>query len=115
MLGNELRFLSNGRQMSIEDLADLIASRVASLVTVEVKQHLAPPRITQANPKATVASVRDSTQLLGLSRSTLWKLIKEKRLETVRLGRRTLIRMESIERLLTEGIREDRPGRQNKQ
>jgi excisionase family DNA binding protein len=115
MWGIELRLLSNGRQVSLEDLADLIAARVASRVTVEVKQHLAPPRITQANPKTTVASVRDATQLLGLSRSTLWKLIKEKRLETVRLDRRTLIRMESIERLLTEGIREDRPRRQNKQ
>jgi excisionase family DNA binding protein len=111
MLSIELRLLSNGRQISIEDFADLVAAKVAGHVTLELKQHLEPPRITQANPKATVASVRDATQLLGLSRSTLWKLIKEKRLETVRLGRRTLVRIESIQRVLTDGIPEERQAR----
>jgi len=46
----------------------------------------------------TVATAR---KLSGLGNTTLWRLIKQRQLETVRVGRRTLITYRSLEALLT--------------
>jgi hypothetical protein len=40
-------------------------------------------------------------KITGLGLTTLWKLGKERRIELVRIGRRTLITMRSLEALLT--------------
>ena len=45
----------------------------------------------------TVATAR---KLSGLGNTTLWRLIKERQLETVHVGRRTLITFRSLEALL---------------
>ena len=45
----------------------------------------------------TVATAR---KLSGLGNTTLWRLIKERQLEAVRVGRRTLITYRSLEALL---------------
>lgn len=51
----------------------------------------------------TVATV---CALTGLGPTTVWQLIKEGRLEVARIGRRTLVRYTSLERLLeSEGKR----------
>lgn len=47
-------------------------------------------------------SIKDTAQLLGIGRSTIYRLIGEVQLETVKLGNRTLIKSASI-RALTEG------------
>ena len=47
-------------------------------------------------------SVNEATQLLSLGRTTVYSLIKEQRLATIKLGRRTLITTQSI-RALIEG------------
>jgi excisionase family DNA binding protein len=50
-------------------------------------------------------SVPAAAKLLGLSRSTVWRYIQEKRIETIHLGpRSTRIRMETINRLVKRGI-----------
>jgi excisionase family DNA binding protein len=45
-------------------------------------------------------SVKDAAKALGLGRTSIYALIKEGRLETFKLGRRTLIKAESIRRLV---------------
>lgn len=45
-------------------------------------------------------SVNDTAKALGLGRTSIYSLISEGRLEAFKLGRRTLIRVESIRRLI---------------
>lgn len=48
-------------------------------------------------------SVKGAAQTLSLGRTSIYALIKEGRLETVKLGRRTLIKTASIRALLSHG------------
>jgi hypothetical protein len=54
---------------------------------------------TGLNPLAVTFPTAKRLSSLGLT--TLWKLAKERRIEVVRVGRRTLIVWSSLEKLLT--------------
>lgn len=43
------------------------------------------------------ASIRETGSVLGLGRSTIYRMINEGQLETVKIGSRTLVRIASIE------------------
>ncbi len=45
-------------------------------------------------------SITDAARVLGLGRTSIYALIKEGRLETVKLGSRHLVKAESIRRLV---------------
>ncbi|WP_245656325.1 helix-turn-helix domain-containing protein [Novosphingobium naphthalenivorans] len=45
-------------------------------------------------------SITEATKALGLGRTSIYALINEGRLETVKIGRRRLIKVESIRQLL---------------
>lgn len=47
-------------------------------------------------------SVKDAAKALSLGRTSIYALIKEGRLETVKLGRRTLIKVQSVRALLAD-------------
>lgn len=47
-------------------------------------------------------SINDAANHLGVGRTNLYNLIKEGRLVTVKIGRRTLVKMSSIETLIRE-------------
>src|SRR5438128_2270031 len=58
-------------------------------------------RFSSSSSLLKVVNVPDGAKLLGLSRSTLWRYMQERRIETVRLGSRmTRIRMETINRIV---------------
>lgn len=52
-----------------------------------------------------LASIAEAGKMLSLGRTTIYRLIEEKELEVVRIGRRTLIRTDSIRRLAGENPR----------
>ncbi len=56
---------------------------------------------------AILASIPDAQRALGIGRSTAYRLIDEGRLETVKIGRRTLIRVSSIRALAGEPASRD--------
>lgn len=45
-------------------------------------------------------SINDTAKLLSLGRTSIYAMIADGRLEAFRLGRRRLVRMESIKRLV---------------
>ena len=45
-------------------------------------------------------SINDAVKMLGLGRTSVYELIKDGRLDAFKLGRRTLVRVESIRRLV---------------
>ena len=46
--------------------------------------------------KAILKSIPDAQRALGIGRTTAYRLIDEGKLETVKIGRRTLVRIASI-------------------
>jgi excisionase family DNA binding protein len=61
----------------------------------------------QANIVRTWLSYKEAEQLVGLSRTTLWKLISAGEIEHRRIGRAVRINRESLERYMrqdTEGF-----------
>lgn len=86
----QLRQQAQGLPVSEADiarLAEAIAMRSATTV----------PR-----PSPELVSIKEASRLLGLGRSTIYVLINEGRLQTRRIGRRTLIPRTAIEALLGE-------------
>lgn len=47
-------------------------------------------------------SINETARLLSLGRTSIYAMIKDGRLEAFKLGRRTLIRADSIHRLMEE-------------
>lgn len=45
-------------------------------------------------------SIKDTARTLGLGRTMVYALIAEGRLEAIKIGRRTLVRVDSIRRLV---------------
>ena len=55
-------------------------------------------------------SINDTVRMLGVGRTSIYEMIKDGRLEALKLGRRTLIKTDSIRRLVdgpVEAIRVD--------
>ena len=71
---------------------------------------IGPSKFERATPlTVTVATAK---RLSGLGNTTIWALIKDQTLETVHVGRRTLITYRSLETLLTPCLApQARPGR----
>lgn len=53
------------------------------------------------SPKPIAVTIPMTRKISGLGNTTVWKLIAEKKLATVNVGRRKLVIYESLERLLT--------------
>lgn len=64
------------------------------------------PRSDQSNFRIKIGAVTVSQlcDLLGIGRTTAYRLIRENRLEVLKLGRRTLITARSIDALVAQSI-----------
>jgi hypothetical protein len=80
---------------------------------------MSPDTIPDADPRSLrplTVTLLDARRISGLGPTTLWKLLKEGRLEAVHIGRRTLITLRSLEKLLDPAASPPRrkPGRPRK-
>jgi excisionase family DNA binding protein len=53
----------------------------------------------ETNMEPLVISINDTAKALGVGRSSIYSLIKDGRLESIKIGRRTLLTTASINRL----------------
>ena len=64
--------------------------------------------ISTANPASSLrpftVTVDTARRISGLGNTTVWKLIRERKLETVHVGRRTLVTVRSLEALLAPSV-----------
>ena len=56
-------------------------------------------------PQPRAHNFREGQRILGVSRSTFYRLEAANKIKLLRIGRRTLIPADEIERLLKEGVR----------
>ena len=110
MITVEMRFMANGREVSLEEVAATVAEQVVRRIGREMRQQAeALPRTLPINssdkdlePRA--VSVLEAARLLSISEAALRKFIGQKRLHAVHIGGRVLIPMDAIKKALEHGI-----------
>ncbi len=112
MLTVELKFKEGEREMSFDRLADAFALKIA----VALREHLLKDTPIQRDeeqlitkngttpqpPKA--VNITDAAMLLCISPVTLRLYATEGRIRVTHIGRRVVVPMESIEKVLREGV-----------
>lgn len=83
------------RSTSAPDPAEVMVQRIVQGVTQRVA---AQP----AEPRAHALSLKDAAKMIGISRSTLYRLVGEGWLPTARVGSRVLVKRSDVEALFNE-------------
>jgi excisionase family DNA binding protein len=68
----------------------------------QTEKRLSSDSATREAIERLALSVKDAARLLGLGRSTIYRLIGEGELQTIKLGNRTLIKMASLRSLIDD-------------
>lgn len=115
MFDVQVRFLVSGRPVALEGFVDSVLGEIARRVRVEV-QGLPQGRLTlqgspslaqdgeRKEPKRLAVGVDEAAKLLGLSPFTIRNYIAGGKVRAVRVGRRVLVPMEVLERVMIEGL-----------
>ena len=112
MLSIEVRLRVDGRDVSLDRFAEAFAGRVAKDIGSEIERRLGgmkfpdrmpvEPQQKLAEPKA--VGINEAARLLGVSPRTVHLYISQGKIRAVRFGRRVLVPMESIQKVLKEGV-----------
>jgi excisionase family DNA binding protein len=112
MLSIEIRFAMEDKEVSVGSLIEDIVRQLRASVRDEISRVLAG-RETQSDATSPVAmgepsrqavSVREAARLLSLSRRTIENYIASKAIRAVRVGRRFLVPMKSVNEGAMRGI-----------
>jgi excisionase family DNA binding protein len=60
---------------------------------------------TNSEERRRALSIQETARTCGLSRATIYRLIEQKKLATLKIGSRRLVRPEAIDALLSEGAK----------
>lgn len=108
----DLARMTDELRRRLYELADDYDARAREMESLAAKlpaekklSPLSPPEKTGAQPLT--LSIKDAARMLGLGRTAIYRLIGEQRLKTVKIGNRTLIKTESIERLVEQSLASD--------
>jgi len=112
MLSVEITFLMQGREVSVDSFVESILREVRALVREEIsrtflkneQQSCDSPREVNSKIPRQAVSVRETARLLSISPRTLDKYVALKVIRTVRVGRRVLVSMKSVNEVATRGI-----------
>lgn len=112
----QMRFLVGGRVVGLDGFVDSVLAEVARKVRAEmqnlpqarpaVAEHLwrERPESERKGPKPLAVGVDEAAKLLGVSPFTIRNYISSGMLRAVRVGRRVLVPMEVLEKVMVEGV-----------
>lgn len=112
MLSIEIRFAMLGKEVSVDSFIEDIARQLRASVRDEISRVLAgqetQSRVTSSvamgEPSRLAVSVREAARLLSVSRRTIENYIASKAIRAVRVGRRVLVPMKSLNEVALRGI-----------
>jgi excisionase family DNA binding protein len=113
MLSVEIRFLMQGKEVSVDSFVESIVHQVRASVREEIGRTFrkrdelssdSARRVESEMPRQAV-SVREAARLLSISVRTVDKYVALKVIRTVRVGRRVLVPMKSVSEVASRGIR----------
>ncbi|MGB6716819.1 MAG: excisionase family DNA-binding protein [Candidatus Acidiferrales bacterium] len=116
MLSLEIKLFMKGKELSIDSVAQAIAEQLRHSVHDEITRTLSKPEnpnqqsalVTGESPRQ-VVSVREAARLLSLSQRTINTYIALKKIRVVRVGRRVLVPMTSVNAIASKGISASAP------
>ncbi len=122
MLSLEIRFNMHGREVSVDSFIEDVMRQLRASVRDEISrvlvgqetQSLATSPVTMNEPSPQAVSVREAARLLSLSRRTIENYIALKAIHAVRVGRRVLVPIKSVNQVAAKGIpssRREKPAR----
>ena len=112
MFSVELTFKIEGREVGLDSFAEAIVARALESVRKDIQTlRVAPetvvmPAVVGAREKTQrkAVSVDRAAELLSLSSQTIRNYIGQHRLRSIRVGRRVLIPMDTVEKVLRKGV-----------
>jgi len=112
MLGLEIRFVRQGKEVSMDSLVEAIIQQVRSSIREEICRTLSREQNTSRESRQVpineasrqAVSIREAARLLSISPRTIDKYIALKAIRTVRVGRRVLVPMKSVNEIASKGI-----------
>jgi excisionase family DNA binding protein len=116
MLNVEIRFVRHGKEVSVDSFVETIMREVRAAVRQEFDEALSGQannspqsshRVNSEMPRHAV-SIREAARLLSISPRTVHKYVALNVIRTVRVGRRVLIPMRSVNEVATRGIPPER-------
>jgi excisionase family DNA binding protein len=122
MLSLEIRFNMHGREVSVDSFIEDVMRQLRASVRDEISrvlagqetQSLATSPVTMNKPSPQAVSVREAARLLSLSRRTIENYIALKAIHAVRVGRRVLVPIKSVNQVAAKGVpssRREKPAR----
>lgn len=112
MLNVEIRFVVDGEEVSLDSFAEIFIREVRSCVREELSHALSRPENksresqheTTSQASLQAISIREAARLLSISPRTVHKYVALRVIRTVRVGRRVLIPMKSVNEIAARGI-----------
>jgi excisionase family DNA binding protein len=112
MLNVEIRFLMQGKEVSVDSFVEAIVREVRASVREEITRTFPKneqrrsdsfPKVDSAMPRQAV-SIREAARLLSISPRIVENYIGLKAIRTVRVGRLVLVPMKSVNEVASRGI-----------
>ena len=119
MFDVQVRLFVGGRPVALDEFVGALAAQVARAVRGEVQNlpQVRPtvgelPRVQREEgerkgPKPLAVGVDEAGKLLGLSPWTIRQYVARGRIRAVRVGRRVLVPMEVLEKVMVEGVKRE--------
>jgi excisionase family DNA binding protein len=112
MLNVEIRFIAEGKEVSLNTFAETLVLGIRTSVREEINRSfgnqasevIEPSAKTNSEMPRQAVSVREAARLLSLSPRTLHNYIASIAIRVVRVGRRVLIPMKSVNEVATKGV-----------